>query len=510
MKSSCRRLLAGARPLSYTLLAAALAVSVGAASYAAASGSENSVARLLSGKGVMDVQQSVLAVRLSDGKALFEKDADKSLSPASVTKVITAAAALARFSPVRTFKTRFYSAGPRKNDRVLGDLVIVGDGDPFVISEKLWQVAADLKNLGIREFTGDVVIDNGLFDDQVRDHSRQGFAKGSHNAYDAPVTAFGVNFNTYAIAIAPSDQPGRAAHVSLDPYPLRGVVIENNVKTAKARAAKQIDVKRVGDGKANGERLVASGVIAADAPMSKVYRSVGEPVRAAGEYVKAFLKAEGVIVKGDVRQGPRPADAQPLLELEGYEVRRIVQGLNTFSNNFIADMMVKRLGAAFPKAGSPEVAGSGSYGNGIATVIDFLRKDVGLKGEFTLLNGSGLDTGNRLTARQVTEVLAYMERRMDLFPDFVASFPATGWDGTLKKRFGKGDAQDFKGMIRAKTGTLTEPITVAGLAGYFRHPKHGLVAFCILENGKSGEVQPAVTDLRDRQDEVLVAMLSEI
>jgi D-alanyl-D-alanine carboxypeptidase/D-alanyl-D-alanine-endopeptidase (penicillin-binding protein 4) len=103
-----------------------------------------------------------------------------------------------------------------------------------------------------------------------------------------------------------------------------------------------------------------------------------------------------------------------------------------------------------------------------------------------------------------------MERRMDLFPDYIASLPATGWDGTLKKRFAKGDAIDLKGQFRAKSGTLTEPITVAGLAGYFRHPKHGMMAFCILENGVRGQAQPGVVDLRDRQDRVLVAMLGDL
>ena len=97
---------------------------------------------------------------------------------------------------------------------------------------------------------------------------------------------------------------------------------------------------------------------------------------------------------------------------------------------------------------------------------------------------------------------------MEVFPEFLASLPATGWDGTLKKRFGKGDAVELKGLIRAKTGTLTEPIAVSAIAGYFRHPKHGMVAFCILENGKDGSSQPAVADLRDQQDQVLTAFMN--
>jgi D-alanyl-D-alanine carboxypeptidase/D-alanyl-D-alanine-endopeptidase (penicillin-binding protein 4) len=64
--------------------------------------------------------------------------------------------------------------------------------------------------------------------------------------------------------------------------------------------------------------------------------------------------------------------------------------------------------------------------------------------------------------------------------------------------------------VRAKTGTLSEPIAVSGLAGYFHHPKQGMVAFCILENGSKGGAQPAITDLRDRQDRVVVALMNDL
>ena len=296
----------------------------------------------------------------------------------------------------------------------------------------------------------------------------------------------------------------------MDPYPLRYVALENHVKTAAGRASKAIDVRRSKGPGSDRERLVASGTISVDAGMQKVYRSIGDHVRASGEYVKAFLKNEGIIVTGSVREGIKPSDATPLLAIDSYEMRRIVQGLNTFSNNYIADVLVKRLGASFPRSGAPEAPGSGSYENGLAVITDFLRKDVGIKDEFTLLNGSGLATQNRLTARQVTRVLQYMEQHMEVFPDFIASLPANGVDGTLRKRFAKDDTEAFKGQFRAKTGTLSEPISVSGLAGYFRHAKHGLVAFAMIENGSEGELQPSIVDLRDRQDKVLIAFLNEL
>lgn len=452
--------------------------------------------------------QGILAIRLTDGKVLYEKNPDQLMSPASVTKVITAAAALTRFTPVHTFKTRLHHSGVRKNEKILGDLIVVGDGDPYLVSEKLWQMAADLRNMGVREFTGDLIVDNSLFGDESRDASRKFGEKSSVNAYDAPVSALGVNFNTFAVAVAPGESAGKPAFVGVDPYPLRGLVIDNEVQTAKAKSTRNVAVKRVSTGKE--EKVVASGTMPEGAAIAKIYRSVGDHVKASGEYVKAFLKQEGIVVRGVVKEGRLPETASFLYEIDGYDMRKLVSGLMIFSNNYVADVLVKRLGAAFPQSGRPDAPGSGTYANGIHVLNDFLRKEVGIKSEFVLKNGSGLDTDNRLTARQITDVLAYMEGRMEVFPEFLGSLPATGWDGTLKKRFGKSETEGLKGLVRAKTGTLSEPVSVAGLAGYFRHPKHGMVAFTILENGNQGKAQPSISDLRERQDKAVVAFMNEM
>jgi D-alanyl-D-alanine carboxypeptidase/D-alanyl-D-alanine-endopeptidase (penicillin-binding protein 4) len=490
------------KPAACLLIAVALVADTGAAA------APSAIDRLFD-QDQKKVARGVHVVRLSDGKTLYDRDASKLLSPASVTKVITTAAALYKFTPAHTFKTKFFHTGNRKNEKILGDLIVVGDGDPFVISEKLWQLAADLRNMGIRDIAGELVIDNGLFAGDGRDESRQAGSKASRNAYDAPVSAFGVNFNTYAVAVAPGPDIGRPAAVSFDPYPLRGVVIDNAARTAKGSAPRSLTVQRVGDGKTS-ETVKVTGMIPIDDGLTKVYRSVGDHVRISGEYVKAFLRNEGVIVRGEVREGKKPNGASLLYVLEGYDVRRIAQGLNTFSNNYIADVLVKRMGAAFPKSGPADQPGQGSYENGIEVLRRFLRDEVKVSGAFTLENGSGLSTENRLTAQQVTQVLQFMEKSMTVFPDFIASLPASGWDGTLKRRFAKGESFDLRGQARAKTGTLTEPVSVAALAGYMRHPQHGLIAFCIIENGVEGAPQPPIADLRERQDQALVSFMHDI
>ena len=103
-----------------------------------------------------------------------------------------------------------------------------------------------------------------------------------------------------------------------------------------------------------------------------------------------------------------------------------------------------------------------------------------------------------------------METRADIFPEFLASLPASGRDGTLKKRFDVMSTQSAIGKVRAKTGTLTQPVTVSSLAGYLRHPQHGWIAFAIMQNGKSRKRQPSVLDLRAKQDKAVTQMLKAL
>jgi D-alanyl-D-alanine carboxypeptidase/D-alanyl-D-alanine-endopeptidase (penicillin-binding protein 4) len=452
------------------------------------------------------VSQSIKVVRLRDGQVLFERNASQALIPASVTKIVTAAAILDHFPANKQFRTSFYYSGKRKDDRILGDLIVKGDGDPFIVSELLWQVAADMRHMGIREFTGNIVIDNSLFGGETRDKSRKFGKKSSRNAYDAPVSAFGINFNTFAVALYPNSQPGQPALASLDPYALKNVVLDNKIKTGKRGTSSVLKVNRFA--KNHRDLIKATGSIPLNSIMVKKYRSVSDSLTTSGEYLRSFLEGAGITVRGKVVDG-RVGNATKILDMYGYPVRKIVAGLNTFSNNYIADVMVKRLGAANPKSGKPDSEGQGTYENGLGAIEKFLKEKVGIKSSFAIKNGSGLSPDNQLSADQVIQILEHMEKDMRLFPEFIVSLPAAGWDGTMKKRFDENAEQSLHGRIRAKTGTLTSPVSVAGLAGYTRHPKHGLIAFCLIENGKAGSSQPRIDQLRDHQDTFLMKLLKE-
>lgn len=442
------------------------------------------------------IKQSVVFMRLRDKKILYQQNGENLLVPASVTKLVTSGASLYHLGPQFTFKTGFYHTGHRQGHMIKGDLVIVGSGDPLLINEKLWQAAADLRHLGIRFISGDIVIDNSLFDNETRDQSRRSGKSHSTHAYDAPLTAFGVNFNTFTIAIAPGERVGSKGIVEFDPYPLRGMRMENKLRTIRSGQKTSSRVSRISQ-QGKPTKMIVSGHISQTGKLKKVYRSVGNPVKSAGEQLRAFLNKEGIVIQGTVKEGLRPRNSKELLSLEGYPLKRTIESLNKFSNNYVADVLVKKLSTIAHKD-QP-----GSLQHGLRTIKNFLSGPVGLDSTFIIKNGSGLSPENRLSASQLVRLLAYMEERFDLFPEYLNSLPSAGLDGTLEDRFHTKKTNKLKGKVRAKTGTLTSPISVASLAGYMRHHKHGLIAFAIIENGVRGKGQPGLLDLRERQDKAL-------
>jgi len=439
---------------------------------------------------------SFAVIRLSDRQTIASHDANANLTSASVMKIATSLAVLDHYPPYSNIETPVYTTGTKKGDTIEGDLVLVGKGDPYLISEKLWQFAADVRNRGIRKITGNIVIDNSFFNVK-KDAARLAAAKRSSNAYDAPVSALGINFNTVALAIAPGAKAGEKALLTTDPVKLDGVEVVNNIKTiSRGRNGFRVDRVSVLDGVA----LQTKGNIRADAGLKKVYRSVSDPVLLAGSYLKAFLAQMGVVIEGETIAGLKPSHAKHLMDIKGCPMSRLVRGLNKYSNNYIADTLVSKLGADF--AHNPSMAG------GISVLQNFLRSKVDVQ-DGTYLNGSGLNPNNKLSAASLVKMLGYAYSRMEIFPEFLASLPNAGYDGSLKDRYNKPGTRGLAGILRAKTGTLTQPRMVSSLAGYFFHPQHGYLAFAVLNNAKKGK-KVSIVDLRYQQDRLLSQVYKQL
>ena len=405
------------------------------------------------------VEIGILAIRLGDGKELFSLNPDKTLIPASNMKLLTTACALTSLKPEYRFKTVIYGDTPIVDGKVKGNLYLKGFGDPFLVNEEMWRMASYLHGLGLREVTGDLVADDSYFDNK-----RWGKGWGSRKNtrwYNAEISALSFNFNTIAIHVVGASRPEDVPLIWTTPQNSSYISLENKLKTGKKKSARaeRIDAKEK-------DIFRITGTMPVDSNEKTIYTTVRDATRYTGVSFLDFLKREGIKFNGEVITGRVPAEAVEIHLKKSKSLAEIVTGLNRFSNNFIAESILKTMGAE-----KHDIPGTAEKGHRV--VREFLRK-IGVNTKSTVLaDGSGLSRQNRLSARTLAKVLSYMYGNFEYRPEFIASLATYGVNGTLKKRNG-GPSR----FIRAKTGRIKG---VSALSGYIGNGKD-VLAFSMLMN----------------------------
>lgn len=404
----------------------------------------------------------VHVVELPSGETLYDKNGSSALSPASVMKLVTTATALHYLGVNYKFKTDVYHTGSREGGLVKGDLVIRGGGDPKLTSEAVWLITEEVRRQGITEVAGDLVLDTSFFDDNDSPPARSG--KRGQRPYDALLGALSVNFNTVAVHVYPGVKQGDAVIAEVSPASPYFKMVNDGVTRHGGHPVAAFRV--------NGQDSVAiriTGSMRPDEPGGAININVDDPFRFAGETFRAYLKRAGVNVAGVIKKGQVPQGAKLIHTHQSDPLSMILRDLNRFSNNFVAEQIVKTVAAEI--MGTP-----GTHENGLSLAMKFLSESGLDTTGVVLADGSGLSKDNRLTAKALSGLLAAMSKRFDIGPDFIASLGIMGVDGTVRKRLKTSPA---KALARAKTGTINH---VTALAGYVSGQDGKLYGFTILQN----------------------------
>ena len=206
---------------------------------------------------------------------------------------------------------------------------------------------------------------------------------------------------------------------------------------------------------------------------------------ACGYLLKNELEQKGIEVTGNVVPGTVPLDARPVAKHLSPPLADILKLMNKPSDNWIAELLFKAIGA--------EVIGEpGTWQKGRDAVNEFLEEITGEPPAHRFVDGSGLSRYNLLNAELLTQLLVSMHHDFKLMPEFLASLPIAGVDGTLRNRM---QGMSGEQVLRAKTGTLSG---VSALAGYTTTADGEVVAFGILISHYVGSATPA----RDIQDQI--------
>lgn len=446
-------------------------------------------------------------LRVSDGRVLYSRNADRLFIPASNMKLFTTALALSTLGDHYRLTTQIGAQVPIDPSGTLpADLVLVGGGDPtlsgreypyqshtapsaFYSFRAIGEMADQLIARGLKRIDGDIVGDDTryVWEPQPGPWSSDSAIKD----YGAPVSALIVNDNTFVVTIRPASHAGDLAIISLSP-PFDNFVIDNRVITT-ARGERKIEYYR----SAGGNELHVWGSIPKNDGGYAQELAVGDPALYAAQVLRTALLERGVSIGGSAvaeHRFPDQADGAPatlpfvFVQHQSPALFELLQVVDKVSQNLHAEMFLREVAVASGRPGSREA--------GLAVMHNFLAGIGIASNEYQFSDGSGLSRDTLVAPSAITKLLQYMDAAPHR-DEWFHLLPIGGEDGTLETRFqGHPEAR----AIHAKTGTLDH---VKALSGYADSHMYGRVAFSLIVNNFE-EPSPAVTKA---MDELVLALL---
>jgi len=409
-------------------------------------------------------QVGISVVDLGSGETLYRRGDDLALNPASNQKLVTTISALGLLGPAHRYATRLYHEKDALRDSTIdGDVYLRGSGDPNLVTEDLYGLAADLRARGIRRISGGIVVDSTRFD---RDELPPGFdQKDELASYRAPSGATSVNFNTFVVRVRPATRENEAPWIAIEP-PVPSIVLVNEALTLPGH------LDRLGvsvEHEKKTTKVTVRGNIGIDAGAQAYRYPVAEPSRYAGEVLALVMRHRGIkLGRAKIKQGQVPADAQLVGVHYSQPLSVLIRAINKHSNNFMAEQILKTLSPA---------GGAATFADALARVRSHLST-LGVPADgLRIGNGSGLYDTNRISAAQITALLSVAHSDFKYSSDFLASLAIMGVDGTTRSRLRE---TSRRGLVRAKTGTLDGVYCLSGYAGTANRAP---IAFSILFNG---------------------------
>jgi D-alanyl-D-alanine carboxypeptidase/D-alanyl-D-alanine-endopeptidase (penicillin-binding protein 4) len=381
---------------------------------------------------------------------------DVARSPASLMKLLTTQVALDQLGPGFTWKTAFYKEGELKGDGVLeGNVYIKGGGDPKLSLDAAWRMLQKLRAFGIQRIQGDLVFDKSVFEPMSQDPGA--FDDQPLRPYNVGADALLINFNALLITFTPDPQAG-VARVQVQP-PLQGLSVQATVPLVKGPCSDYRAALKMNFEHANA--LQFKGVYANECQERTWPLVYPKPEEYTERALGGLWRALGGEVSGKVRMGQVPAVLKPLWLESSITLAQVIRDMNKFSNNVMAQQLFLSLSLGGSRPASFEQSQekvkswwSLNLPNSSPTpVID---------------KGSGLSRTESISANGLADLLN-LAWRSPWMPEFVASLPSVGQEGTLER-------SALGVMAHMKTGSLRDAIGVAGFVQTPRGARYIVVA----------------------------------
>ena len=396
------------------------------------------------------------AQEVGSERALVALNADQPYEMASTTKVVTSLAALDLLGPYYRWRTSAYAMGPIVRGKLLGDLLIVGGGNAQLTSEELQAWFQRMREQGLLDIQGDIVLDGFAFDLSDADHAHTP-AQSAYNPRHVWPAALTLDEGLLGVSLQASAR-GRKPALALVPA-LSDVDIVNLVTPGGG-----CDAWAAWQGEAGGvAKVVVRGQWGASCG-SRTIRFV-PPAHSgyAARALPAMWAKGGGILRGRVVAMERPLGAsavplgvdgaplQPLSFHRSKPLPELVRDINKTSDNMAARNLMLSLSPGFPERAATLA--------GAQKIMRMWLTEQGMAADDILVeNGSGLSHSERAKPRAMVQLLR-QGWKSEQAEAFFESLPIAGVDGTLANRMQGGKA---RGRAFLKTGTLNDTCALAG------------------------------------------------
>jgi D-alanyl-D-alanine carboxypeptidase/D-alanyl-D-alanine-endopeptidase (penicillin-binding protein 4) len=503
----CKTILAGA--LIHAVLAAAILGSIPVRGEgpidpnSRAQELERKVKAVLLSSGYQNAHWGILVEDARTGRSIYELHADQLFAPASVTKLFSTAAALVELGSDHRFETPVVRRGRLDAQGTLhGDLVLIAHGDLSMggrtgadgtllfknedhtyaggISKSdiveadplagLDHLAREVRDAGIKSLTGEVIVDDRLFENAE--------STGSGPRRLSPIM---VNDNVVDFLVQPGKQADEPAAVSFVPA-TQYLTMDARVETVAADQPSSLEVKSVGP-----RRFAVRGKVPTGHQRLVVIHEIDDPASfARALFIEALRKhgvridashlgvnsTSGLAPQAEIRKLPRVA------EYISPPFREYIKVILKVSHNLQASTLPMILAARH---------GERTLGEGLKRQGEVL-KTLGV--DLTTVSfggGAGGSRSDMATPRATVALLRAMAARPE-FSAYNAALPILGRDGTLARAVSA--ESPARGHAHAKTGTFwvdndltgKAVLTSKALAGYLETTTGRPIVFAIFLN----------------------------
>jgi D-alanyl-D-alanine carboxypeptidase/D-alanyl-D-alanine-endopeptidase (penicillin-binding protein 4) len=387
---------------------------------------------------------AVVVDSIDSGEHHVSLNAREPFNPASLFKLVTTAAALDQLGPSWQWTTPVWLAGTVRDGVLEGDLVLQGRGDPSLVMERVWLLLKRVQQAGVRHVRGDIVLDRSAFAPGPQDPAA--FDGEPTRPYNVPADALLFSHRALTLGFTP-DAPAGVARVSVEP-PLAGVQVDRAVPLSPGACndwRRELKAE-LGD----AQRIRLAGTYPAACGERAWPVAYADPSGFEARLIEGLWREMGGTLGRQVRDGQAPTAAPPTFEFASPPLAQVVRDINKFSNNVMAQQLFLTLAWARHGAGSTPAQAR-------EVLRQWLVQQFGDDAASAVVdNGSGLSREVRLTARLLARLLHRLWASPHM-PELLASLPASGQDGTLRRWSAPA------GRAHLKTGSLRDMAGVAGV-----------------------------------------------